>query len=413
MSEVSIVVVGAGIVGASVALALQRDGHKVTLVDREAPCAGASSGNGGAIVNASCPPTAMPGIALDALKMLGQPLAPFTIRLAYLHRVLPWLFRFVLESRRSRVTENARNLHALTSRSIAGWRRLTDGTDLCGLLRDGGWLKVYESERSFAATRDDRELMDANCVPYETLSAEEIRDLEPNLAHIFERGIFQRDSLWVSNPQRMVQGMVDLFVAQGGTFSQFDAHSFDIHKEHIVLHSSSETILADKVIVATGAWSKSLAEQAGNRLPLDTERGYHIMLSAKNNRLLNRPVVNGESYFGLVPMESGLRLCGQVELAGVDAAPDYRRIRRLLPVAGRMVPGLDATEESAWMGCRPSLPDSLPVLGISRRSDDVLYAFGHQHLGLTLGPATGLIIADLVAGRDPDIDLTPYRPDRY
>ena len=413
MSELPIVVIGAGIVGASVALALQRDGHKVTLVDREAPCAGASSGNAGAIVNASCPPTAMPGIALDALKMLGQPLAPLTIRPAYLHRILPWLFRFVLESRRSRVTENARNLHALTSRSIEGWRQLTRGTDLSGLLRDGGWLKVYETERSFSNTRNSRHLMDANSVPYETLSAEEIRDLEPNLAHIFVRGIFQRDSLWVSNPERMVQGMVDLFVAQGGMFSQFDVHSLDIHEEHIVLHSSSETILADKVIIATGAWSKPLAKQAGNRLPLDTERGYHIMLSTKNSRLLNRPVVNGESYFVLVPMESGLRLCSQVELAGVDTAPDYRRIRRLLPVASRMVPGLDATEESAWMGCRPSLPDSLPVLGISRRSDDVLYAFGHQHLGLTLGPATGLIIADLVAGRDPDIDLTPYRPDRY
>ena len=413
MPEQGIVVVGAGIVGASVALALQHDKHRVTLVDREAPCSGASFGNAGAIVNASCPPTAMPGAVVDALRMLIQPLPSLAIRPAYLHKLLPWLVQFALESRRSRVHENAKNLHALTCRAIAGWRLLTDGTDFHHLINEGGWLKVYESERSFAATRESRDLMDANGVSYDILSANEIQDLEPNLAAIFKHGIIQRDSLWLSNPQRVVQGMVDLFVARGGTFEQLDVHSIDIQDERVTLGNSTGTVCTDKAVICAGAWSKPLARQLGDKLPMDTERGYHLILPPENSRLLKRPVMSGEHLFVLVPMETGLRLTGLVELADLDAAPDYRLIRRLIPAASTMVPGINATEESVWMGCRPSLPDSLPVIGVSSRSKRVLYAFGHQHLGMTLGPATGLIISDLLAGRNPGIDLDPYRPDRF
>ncbi len=413
MSELSIVVVGAGIVGASTALALQRDGHSVTLVDREKPCAGASFGNAGAIVNASCAPTAMPGVAMDALRMIGQPLAPLSIRPAYLHKILPWMIRFVFESRRSRVTENARNLHALTSRSISGWREITEYCELPDVLHEGGWLTVYRSERSFAKSRDARDLMDANNVPYEVLSALEIQDLEPHLAPMFERAIFNRDSLWISNPQRMVQGMVDQLIVRGGRYRQFDVQRVDIGEQQIHLRNTAEELTTDKVIIAAGAWSKSLARQTGDKVPLDTERGYHVMLPVGNSRLLSRPVMNAESHCALVPMDSGLRLTGQDEFAGVDAAPDYRRIRRLIPVAKRMLPEIDATEESVWMGCRPSLPDSLPVVGFASSSRNILYAFGHQHLGMTLGPATGLIVADLIAGRRPSVDLMPYRPDRF
>lgn len=413
MPEQSIVVVGAGIVGASTALALQRDGHRVLLVDRDAPCAGASFGNAGAIVNASCAPTAMPGIVLDVLRMLGQPLAPLSIRPAYMHKILPWMIRFVLESRRSKVARNAMNLHALTRQAVSGWRNLTDGSGLADLLRAGGWLTVYETERSFGNSRAERGLMDDNDVPYEILSAPDIQSLEPNLAPIFERGIFNRDSLWITNPQRMVLGMVDLLIARGGTFRRFDVQSIDSLEKHIVLRSPSEVLPVSKVVIAAGAWSKPLAWQAGDKLPLDTERGYHVMMPVENSRLLSRPVVHAEFSCALVPMESGLRLTGQDEFAGVNAAPDYRRIRRLLPVAKRMLPAIDETEQSVWMGCRPSLPDSLPVIGFARRSRNILYAFGHQHLGMTLGPATGLLIADLVAGREPGVDLFPYRPERY
>lgn len=411
--EPVIAVVGAGIVGASTALALQRDGHRVLLLDREAPAAGASYGNAGAVVNNSCTPTAMPGAFFSALKMLGRAHSPLSIRLAYAPTILPWLVRFILESRRSRVSENARHLHALTSHANSSWRRLTDNTAVDRYVREGGWLKVYSTDASFAASRNSRELMDANGVKYELLSAADIRELEPHLAPVFQHGVFQRDSLWISDPAAVIRGMVELLVAGGGTYRQFDVQTIAVTGENLTLGDGTESVVAGKAVIAAGARSKSLARQLGDIVPLDTERGYHLVFGEHGKSLLSRPVLNADASFVLVPMESGLRLTSQVEFAGVDAAPDYRKIRQLVPLVRQMLPGIDSTERSVWMGCRPSLPDSLPVIGCASRSSNVLYAFGHQHIGLTLGPATGYIIADLVAGRDPGIDLSPYRPGRY
>lgn len=409
----NVVVIGAGIIGASTALALQRDGHQVTLIDREGPCAGASFGNAGAIVNDSCVPTAMPGIVFDVLRMLGRPLTPFTIRLSYLPRALPWMARFLGESRRSRVQANAKNLHALTNVAAESWRTLTSGTDLTNLLRPGGWLKVYESDHSFAATASARLLMDELAAPYEILDPAGIQDLEPHLAPIFTHGLFVRDGLLISDPGRMTHGMVELFLRQGGHFQKFTAERLEIKSDEIVVHDQAAAMAADKVVIATGAWSRKLAAQIGDRVPLDTERGYHLMLPLENSGLLERPVMSGDHSFVLSPMDEGLRLASQVEFAGLDAAPDYRRVRSLIPAAIRMLPGMDAMEQSVWMGCRPSLPDSLPVLGYATQTDRIIYSFGHQHLGMTLGPRSALITADLLAGREPQIDLRPYRADRF
>lgn len=413
MSDQSIAIIGAGIIGASTALALQQDGHRVTLLDRQEPCAGASFGNAGLIVNGSCVPTAMPGIVLDGLRMLGQPLSALSVRPAYFAKILPWLLRFAAESRRSKVARNARHLHALTDRAIDSWRQLTKNTQLGGLLESGGWIKVYESERSFAATKNARLLMDDNGTPYDILTAADIHDLEPRLAPIFDRGIYQSDSLWLSNPDRMVRAMVSLVQSRGGIYRQFDVRSLHIDSNSVRLSDPDRSMSFDKIVIATGAWSKPLCRQLGDKVSLDTERGYHLMLATGAGHLLSRPVFNGDSSFVLSPMETGLRLTTQIEFAGLDAAPDYRHIRSLLPVARRMLPGIEQAEISAWMGCRPSLPDSLPVLGFASRTQNVLYAFGHQHLGITLGPMTGLVIADLVAGRDPGIDLSPYKADRF
>ena len=350
---------------------------------------------------------------MNALRMLSNAQSPLSIRPAYFHRILPWLMRFAYESRSSRVHRNARNLYALTHRANAAWRCLTDDTDLGRFLDQDGWLKVYESEQSFASTKDARALMDENGTPYAILSAADIQDLEPQLAPVYQRGLLQDDSLHIRNPQRMVEGMVELLVSRGGSFACFDVRAISIDGESVRLQDHANALSFQKVVIAAGAWSGSLAKQLGDKLPLDAERGYHLMLPSSNNSLLSRPVVNADRGFVLSPMETGLRLTSQVEFAGLDAPPDYRHIRSLLAAASRMLPGLDAREESVWMGPRPSLPDSLPVLGFAARSNNVLYAFGHQHLGMTLGPLTGQIIADLVANRDPGIDLKPYSPGRY
>ena len=413
MSGQNVVVIGAGIVGASTALALQRDGHQVILIDREGPCAGASFGNAGAIVNESCAPTAMPGIIFDVFRMIGRPLSPFTIRLSYLPRALPWMLRFLNESRRSRVNSNARNLHALTKVAEKSWRKLTSGTDLVDLLRPGGWLKVYESDKSFAGTAFARSLMDELGAPYEILDPAGIQELEPHLAPIYAHGLFVRDGLMISDPGRMTNEMVELFLSRGGRLQKFTAERLEIGADNIVVHDHSDSLAADKVVIAAGAWSRKLAAQIGDRVPLDTERGYHLMLPASSSALLERPVMSGDHSFVLSPMDEGLRLASQVEFAGLTAAPNYSRIRSLVPAAKRMLPAISTTEQSVWMGCRPSLPDSLPVLGYATKCDRVLYSFGHQHLGMTLGPRTAQITADLVAGRDPQIDMRPYRADRF
>jgi len=413
MSGQDIVVIGAGVVGVSTALALQLDGHQVTLIDQEGPCAGASFGNAGGVVNDFCVPTAVPGIVFDVLRMIGRPLSPFTIRLRHLPAALPWMLRFLNQSRPSRVHRNARNLHALTSAAVKSWRTLTAGTDLGALLQSAGWLKVYESDASFANSAFARSLMDELGAPYEVLDAADIQELEPKLAPIFARAVFQPDSLSITDPGQMTCGMVELFLSRGGSFRKFAARRLEIRADDIVVHEYADALAADKIVIAAGAWSRPLAAQVGDRVPLDTERGYHLMLPVGSSAMLGRPVMSGDHSFVLAPMPGGLRLTSQVEFAGLVAAPDYARVRSLVAVAKRMLPDMDTAEQSVWMGFRPSLPDSLPVLGYATHCDRVLYAFGHQHLGMTLGPRTAQITADLVAGRNPRIDLHPYRAARF
>jgi D-amino-acid dehydrogenase len=408
-----IIVIGAGVIGAASALSLQADGHHVTLLDREAPCAGASFGNAGAIVNGSCVPTAMPGILYDVMRMAAQPLPPLSIRPAYFHKLLPWLLRFIWQSRSVAASNNATHLRALTEHAVDSWHQLVDGTAIAPFVEEAGWLKVYEKEASFADTAKARKLMDETGTNYEVLGRSKINDLEPNLAPIFNFGFYQKDCLRIVNPHKLVNSMVDLLLSCGGQFKQFYVERIEHDSNTVNLSGPLGTITADKVIVAAGAWSRSLAQQLGDNVPLDTERGYHLMLPESTRDLLNAPVVNGESSFVLSPMETGMRLSSQIEFGGLVAAPDYSRVRSLLPLAKRMLPTLDTHEQSAWMGFRPSLPDSLPVLGFSTNSKNVLYAFGHQHLGMTMGAVTGKFISDLIAGRDPTTDMTPFRPDRF
>jgi D-amino-acid dehydrogenase len=413
MTARNIVVIGAGIVGVSAALTLQQDGRQVTLLDRQGPGSGASFGNAGAIVNGSSAPTAMPGIAGDVWRMLGKPLAPLTIRWSYLPRIAPWLLRFLLESRTSRVASNARNLHALTSKAEHYWRAITADSSLQSLLRQVGWLKVYETETAFLRAAHARFLMDELAVPYEVLDPADIHALEPRLARHFVRGVLQADSLQLINPGHMLEAMVTLFAARGGVFRRFDAQRLRHDADAVQVGDANEWIAADRLVIAAGAWSARFFRMLGDRIPLDAERGYHLMLPPETAGLLGRPVLNADQAFVLSPLENGLRLTSQVEFAGIDASPDYRRVRSLLPQAARMLPGVDTTEQSVWMGGRPSLPDSLPVIGPSPHCPRALYAFGHQHLGMTLAPVTAYLLADLVAGRAPRIDLAPYRADRF
>jgi D-amino-acid dehydrogenase len=409
----SVCIIGAGIVGLSAALYLQRDGHRVTIFDGRDPGSATSFGNAGAIVTCAVEPTSTPGVLKHIPRYLLDPRSAVRIRWRYLPRIAPWLVRFLLESRPQRVQRASAGLYGLVRDAGAAHRELAGWTGGSDLLREAGWLKVFRTRRGFEDTRLQRELMDLHGIGYDVMEPRDLADLEPRLAPVFVKGLFHRGSLAVSLPKRLLDRYAAHLIERGASIERKMIDALSIVDGGVEVARTDERSRFDLVVVAAGAWSDTFCRQVGDRVVLDTERGYHLNLDADAFSLLSRPVSLPEHSFVLAPMQDGLRLTSGEEFAGVDAPPDYSRIRRLLPIVREVLPsaGSDVTRE--WMGRRPSTPDSLPVIGRSPRAPQVIYAFGHQHLGVTLGPVTGRIVAGLVRGAEPDRNLRPYRIERF
>lgn len=408
-----VAVIGAGIVGVSCALHLQRASQSVTLIDPRAPGTATSFGNAGGIVTGAVTPNSTPALWRDVPRMLFDRDSAVRVRWSYLPQITPWLVRFLLAGRHSRVRAIADALHPLVTRAYDAHRELIALARAEDLVRPAGWLKVFETEAGFAGTQYERDVMGARNVRYDVLGPDDIRQLEPSLARRYIKGLFQPDSAFVSSPHLLVQAYFTQYQQLGGTIAQERVRGVQPSDGGVRLDCELGFRSFDAVVIAAGAWSKELARQVGDRIPLDTERGYHLNIEPGDAGELRRTVVFPERGFVLAPMLDGIRLTSGVELAGLDASPDFSRIRRLLPVAREALPGLSDRVTREWLGYRPSTPDSLPVIGQSPRSRSVFYAFGHQHLGLTLGAVTGRLIAATVAGHQPEIDLTPYRADRF
>jgi D-amino-acid dehydrogenase len=408
-----IAVIGAGIVGVSCALHLQRDSHNVTLIDPRAPGTATSFGNAGVIVTGAVVPLSTPGLWRDMPRILLDRDSAVRLRWRYLPRLAPWLTRFLLAARHPRVAAIADALQPLVSRAYDAHSELIEWSGADGIVRPVGWLKVYETEAAFAAARADRDLMTAHGVRLEILDPDEIRQLEPSLAQRFVKGLLEPDCAFVTSPHKLVQAYAAQFQHLGGSIAQERVRGVQPMNPAVRLDCELGFRTFDAVVIAAGAWSRELARQVGDRVMLDTERGYHLNLEPGDAGELRRPVVFPERGFVLAPMADGIRLTSGVELAGLHAPPDFSRIRRLLPAAREALPGLSDRVTREWLGYRPSTPDSLPVIGRSPHCDAVFYAFGHQHLGLTLGPITGRVLAALVAGRQAEFDLAPYRAERF
>jgi len=409
-----VAVVGAGIVGVSCALHLRLAGHDVILLDPRPPGTATSFGNAGGIVTGAVVPNSTPALRRDLRRILFDKDSAVRLRWSYLPRLAPWLLRFLSEGRDERVREIARALQPLVSRAYEAHRELITVSGADGIVRPVGWLKVYASEANFAATQYDRTIMAANGVRFDVLEGDEIRQLEPALAPRFEKALFQPDSAFVTSPRKLTEAHTAHFVRIGGALVQERVRGITPEPAGVMLDCEFGYRQVDAVVIAAGAWSQELVRQVGDRVLLDTERGYHLNLDRGNAGELHRPVVFPDrGGFVLAPMQDGIRLTSGVELAGLDAPPDFSRIRRLIPRALDVLPGLSAQVTRQWMGYRPSTPDSLPVIGRSPRSPHVYYAFGHQHLGLTLGPITGRLIAAFVSGRQPEFDVSPYRIERF
>ncbi|MBM3599583.1 MAG: FAD-dependent oxidoreductase [Alphaproteobacteria bacterium] len=407
-------VVGAGIVGIATALQLQRDGHDVALYDPDPPGQGCSFGNCGGICIGSMTPVGTPGILKDVPAMLLDRQSPLSIDWRYLPRLAPWLWKFVQASRPGRVEAISIALNRMLTDSYEAYQPLLRSAGASDLFRRIGLLYVYRSKESFRRARWGHDMRARRGVRVEYLDGNEVAQLEPALAPVFTHGVFIPDSGHVTNPGRLSEVLAEDFVRQGGTIRRERVMGFaDFAADGPrALVSDAGTRPIGQVVIAAGAYSRPLAKALGSDVPLDTERGYHAMLEAPGVEL-RIPLMSGEGKFGITPMEHGLRLAGTVELAGVDAPPNWRRAEILIEQTRPMFKALGTDKAKFWMGRRPSMPDSLPVIGRSPRHRNAWFAFGHGHLGLTLGAATGRLIADLVAGRPPSVDAAPYRADRF
>ncbi|MDT8345040.1 MAG: FAD-dependent oxidoreductase [Thermohalobaculum sp.] len=409
-----IVVVGAGIVGLATALSLQAEGHAVTLIDPREPGTATSFGNAGAIVTGGVVPTATPGLWRRVPKMLLDPMSPLKIRWTYLPQLVPWLVRFLAAGRAAHAERISGELATLTRPCLEAHHRLARMAGAMDILKPVGWLKVYRDRAAFDGTAYDRGLMDRAGVAYEVLDADELRQLEPGLSRDFTIGLFQPGASFVSTPYALSQAYLRAFLVRGGQHLREAVTGFAFEGDRVAGVVTAQGMHpTDGVVVATGAWTRGLARQLGHRVPLDAERGYHLNLAWGDGPVLNRPTVIGGPQFVLCPMADGVRLTAGVELAGLEAAPDFRRIRALLPLAQQALPGLSGEITREWMGHRPSTPDSKPVIGASPRHRDVWFAFGHGHMGLSLSAISGALIADLVAGRTPSVPLAPFAIDRF
>ncbi len=408
-----IAVIGAGIIGVCSALSLQREGFRVTLIDRGEPGEGASSGNGAIIGDEAVVPVATPGMLWRVPGMLADPLGPLAIRWSYLPRLAPWLLRFMAAGGARRVEEISIALAALMDGALAAYTPLLAEADATDMIRRTGWVCVYESAAGFRRYQPMLELQRRRGVPFEVLEPEALRQLEPSLAPIFDRAVHYPEVGHSVNSLRMVQVLAGAFQRNGGTVHRAAVLGFDIGPDGPqAVRTEAGPVACDGVVVAAGAWSKPLAAELGAPVPLETERGYHVQFPDPGiaPRL---PVYSTERAFVATPLELGLRCAGTVELGGLQAPPNWARAEVLATHARRWFPDLRTEGASQWMGFRPSMPDSLPVIGRSPRFSNVFLAFGHGHCGMILGARTGAVVAALAADRDPGLDMTPYRADRF
>ena len=408
-----VIVVGAGIVGTCTASYLLRDGHDVVLVDSEGPGEGCSKGNAGALSPGSCIPLSGPGVLTKIPGWLSDPLGPLRIRPAYLLAALPWLIRFALAGRSGRIAGLADALLALHAGTFENYAPLLGNAGCQDLIRRTGTLTVYKTDRSLAESHRERRLREERQVRQRVLGAGELRDLVPELSSDYKHGILLPDHGFVTNPYRLVRSLAEQFARDGGHLERLRVTGITVRKDRVTgVRTTDGELIADRVVVAAGAWSNTLIKGLGVRVPLESQRGYHATIQGSGIAPA-LPVVSADAKVYATPMEDGLRLAGTVEFAGLDAPPDFRRAEALIELAKDMFPALAASAASQWMGHRPCLPDSLPVIGAAPGHPNLLLAFGHGHHGMTGASTTGTIIASLVSGRQPAIDPAPYRPDRF
>jgi D-amino-acid dehydrogenase len=407
-----VVVIGTGIVGLNVGLRLLREGMRVEFIDPRPPGSGASYGNAGVIAVEAAVPTGMPSMLSGAPGFLLRQQGPIVVKPGYFLQAFPWLVRFLSACRPHRVEQISTALHSMTRFGLMEYERLFADLGLDDDVRRTGALMLYYTPASFQGAQAAIQLRRRRGANIEILGDKEVQDLEPASGAV-HRGIYFPDYASLDSPQLLCNRLADRASALGAVFHEAEARSIGVAGGRAAcIHFSDGRDLqlnGAAVIIAAGAHSKGLAADVGCDVALDTERGYHVEIT-NPGITLHRPVLVSDGAFFASTMQGRLRLAGTVEIAGLQRPPDWRRADRMVERARSAFPGLRATEWTRWMGFRPSMPDSLPVIGASPLVSHAYVACGHGHLGMTLGALTGTLIADAVLGREPKLDARPFAP---
>jgi len=409
--KLKIGIVGAGIQGISNALFLQKKGFSVTIFDRDEPGGPAASyGNAGHFSPYASVPINRPDVLTDIPAMLLSSTGPLALKWNYVPKMIPWFLKFIRNCTTKKMMHTAKNMHQILDLALPAYDELFDEIDLGGLVEKKGILYIW-NDKNLKSRELEIKVRNELGVDQQKVTPKEIHDLEPNIKPIYHGGVYYQHGRHARNPKKILLKLYDLFLKKGGKFLKMNIKDINFNDEKPVIKAETQSFLFDKIVIACGSFSKKLTDNLDEKIPLDTERGYHVHFKDCDH-LLSRPVIFQNRGFGITPMEQGLRVVGTVEFGGLDNPLTKTRIKNLINNAKYMMGDLPDHEDE-WLGFRPTLPDYLPVIGPSKKYKNVFYCFGHHHLGWTLGPISGKIISGMIAEENTNLDLKPYSSLRF
>ena len=410
-NDIKVGIIGAGIQGISNALFLQKKGFKVTIFDKDDPGSPAASyGNAGHFSPYASLSLNRIDVLADVPAMLLSSTGPLALKWNYVPKMIPWFFKFILNTSKKKMMHTAKNMHQILDLALPAYDELFDEINLDGLVENNGILYIW-NDQDLKSRELEINVREELGVKQQLVNKSEIHDLEPHIKPFYHAGVYYPYARHARNPKKILLKLFELFVKKGGEFKKININNIEFQDEKPIFVSENQKFSFDKIIIACGAFSKKLTDNLGEKIPLDTERGYHVHF--KNcDHLLKRPVIFSHRGFGITPMEQGLRVVGTVEFGGLENPLTKSRIKNLVDNAKYMLGDLPEHEDE-WLGFRPTLPDFLPVMGPSKNYKNVYYCFGHHHLGWTLGPISGKIVSGMIAKENTNLNLDPYSSIRF
>ena len=411
-SRSSVGVIGAGIQGVCISLCLIKKGFKVTLIDREDPGKeSASYGNAGHFSPYASVPINRPDIFIDVPSMLFSSTGPLAIKWSYIPKMIPWFLKFIKNCTKKKMMHTAKYMHQILDLAIPAYDELFEEIDISGLVENKGIIYFW-TDKDLKSRELEINIRKELGVKQQLLKPHEIHDLEPHIKQIYHGGVLYPQARHTRNPRKILLKLFDLFIKRGGRFEKKNVQSISYGEDNKpVIKTDLDFFKFDKAVIACGAFSKKITDKLDEKIPMETERGYHVHFK-NHDHLLSRPVIFLNRGFGITPMEQGLRVVGTVEFGGLDNPLSKKRILNLVNNAKYLFPELKEHHDE-WLGFRPTLPDFLPVIGPSKKNKNLFYSFGHNHLGWTLGAISGKIISKMIAEEKTNLDLSPYNSLRF